>query len=188
MKRTFCIFLAVLAAVSAFFYGCEGKKENTVRFVSCEVRARVESVNGKELTVAFLNGMREGEGIPGDGMTPPDGELPPMPEGEIGEGPGGKMEGELPGLPEGETGGIPGEPSSFPEPGPGGEAGVNTITGILTIGDNSALRKTQNGADVSADLTEVTVGTVLTVTFDPSGSVTVIRITEDLLPEQGDFR
>lgn len=178
MKRKISFLLVLLIGTSALLCGCGKAAKNTVAITDCEIYVQVSAVSGKELSFTVINGM----GMPGGDMR--GGEMAP-PEGEI---PGEDFGGEIPELPEGDAGsGIPGEMPEMPEQIPGGDNRMNSITGIITVGDTDIIRKSQNGSEIPADLSDISSGATLKITFDHSGNLTKILIVEEMfgMPEQG---
>lgn len=181
MKRKISFLLVLLIGTSALLCGCGKDAKNTVAITDCEIYVQVSAVSGKELSFTVINGMGMPSGdMRGGDMTPPDGEIP-----------GADFGGEIPELPEGDTGsGFPGEMPEIPEgmPGqnPGGDNRMNSITGIITVGDTDIIRKSQNDTEISADLSDISSGATLKITFDHSGNLTKILIVEEMfgMPEQ----
>ena len=181
MKRTICCLLVLLIGTSALLCGCGKDAKNTITITDCEIYVQVSAVSGKELSFTVTSGMgTPGGDMRGGDMTPPEGEIP-----------GADFGGEIPELPEGDAGsGFPGEMPEIPEgmPGqiPGGDNWMNAITGIITVGDTDIIRKSQNGTEIPADLSDIASGAMLKITFDHSGNLTKILIAQEMfgMPEQ----
>lgn len=165
----------MLIGTSALLCGCAKDEKNTITITDCEIYVQVSAVSGKEISFTVTNGMGMPGGDMGGGdMTPPGGEIP-----------GGEFGWEIPELPQGDAGsGFPGEmpeiPEGMPEQNPGGDNRMNSITGIITVGDTDIIRKSQNGTEIPADLSDISSGATLKITFDHSGNLTKILIVEEM--------
>ncbi len=159
--------------------------------------AKVVSVSGTTISVQEAEGQRRG-GNPGgmaegeapelpEGMTEgeapekPEGEAPEMPageapekpegmpEGEAPEKPEGMAEGEAPEKPEGMTEGeAPGQPGEMAE----GEKPEMTFEGeekTITVDESILYKEGENGEKVQAAISDVTVDTVLSITYGEDG-------------------
>lgn len=180
MKRKICCLLVLFVGISAFLCSCGKGGKNTITITDCEIYVQVSAVSGKELSITVMNGMgTPGGELRGGEMTPPEGEVP-----------GEDFGGEIPELPEGDAGsGIPGEMPEMPEQIPGGDNRMNSITGIITVGDTDIIRKSQNDTEIPAELSDISSGSILKITFDHSGNLTKIRIVEEMfgMPGQGEL-
>ena len=129
-----------------------------------ELSARVISVDGNAVTVSVSpQGGPGGQG----GMTPPD-----MKDGENGL-PGGMTP---PGMQNGENGLPDGmTPPDMQDGENGFGRGGDGVTAVITLTDGSVLRTSDGGEASLSDLTE---GSLLTVTVGENGSVTSIVIGE----------
>ena len=178
MKRTICCLLVLLIGTSALLCSCGNGGKNTITITDCEIYVQVSAVSGKEISFTVTNGMGMPGGDMGGGdMTPPEGEIP-----------GGELGGEVPNLPQGDAGSeFPGEmpempekPEGMPKQIPGGDNRMNSISGIVTVGDADIIRKSQNGTEIPADLSDISSGATLKITFDHSGNLTKILIVEEM--------
>ncbi len=159
------------------------------------IMAKVTAVDGSAVTVIEESRMERGGGAPDgeelekpDGEMPADGEAPEKPDGEApqGEMPQGEapMNGEKPNGEAPADGEAPEKPDmqapadgEAPEKPDGhqpadGEMPEMTFDGeekIITVDTSILYTEGENGEKVQADLSDITVDTVLSITYDEDG-------------------
>lgn len=183
MKKSICIFCALLLAVSLL--GCNQKENNPATEQdsanTTTRQGRIMAIEGDTVTLTLMEEMQDGQP---DAIAPekPDGQQdgnnngqpPELPQSGAGEAPAGQGEGQQPPeLPDSQNPSDMGnEPPQMPE-GQGDMNGMNPMNQMGGEGETLSLNLknvplTRNGESISLDA--LAVGDMLTVTLDAEGN------------------
>ncbi len=162
--------------------------EETEAPASTTIMARVESVDGNEITLGVSQGMGEvpdGEKPSGDA---PNGEAPsgeaPSADAPTGDAPSGEAPSEDAPTGDASTGDATSDvPSDVPSDMPSGSApgGMSQASAVLTINDTSVIA-VQGTDDTTTEgsLSDITEGAMLQITFDENGAITQILVSQGM--------